>query len=507
MKLNIDFLDFFDLENENEFIEYFRKINFELKFKDNMNDYIKKIISRIERISDFKILELINFKNVHDKDNLLDIIKKKYDCVMNKENDLFTKNKMNKTIKNISNLIILIFQFEKVENKFDFIHVHIKNLSKDIISLIYIQIIQTLIEKNEFLENKNNDELEEIEENYLDFNELKIFIFNEFIDNFNKKNDINNILTLLNCLDEKLKNEQKDGEKNINEFLQKLVKKQLFTKEEFFSTKKNIKLELIYRLYEKGKIRKNNIEYFDNILELLKSIKKDIDGNIKYKTLERFLKNDESIIKKRLSLIQLITNEEFNPNNEFELLKKKKAEINKDLEELSNIKYYLSIYHKNIYEDIIKKILLAIKNSSDLDIIKINKQNKELINECNKFKNLIEKIKKVKKFLLFNEIYKKAEGKNEENKFNYAYNKIEEIGKILTNKKNINEFYEKYKEVINKIIEKFSYKNKNIQEFIDQIIEYYNINNITNKDLIDNITSFFQNKKSEYDKKKEDYCK
>ena len=104
----------------------------------------------------------------------------------------------------------------------------------------------------------------------------------------------------------------------------------MFTKENFFSRKKNIKLALFYKLYERGKIRKNNLEYFDNILELLKSIKKDIDGDIKYKILERFLKNNEYIIKKRLSLMQLIINEEFNPNKEFELLKKKNDEIHKD---------------------------------------------------------------------------------------------------------------------------------------------------------------------------------
>ena len=283
----------------------------------------------------------------------------------------------------------------------------------------------------------------------------------------------------------------------------KLIQKQLFTKEEYFSQKKNIKIALIYQLFEKGKIRKNNIELFSDFFELLKDIKKDIKDCINRKNLERFLKNDESIIIQRLSLIQLVTTKEkFNPNYELELLKKKEAEINETLNKLIDIKDNLSIYHKKTYEQIIKRILSAIKNSSELDIIKSIQINKKIINECSSYQNLITKIKKVHNFLLFNEIYEISSKENEDIRFKNAYNEIEEIYKLLNDEKNLTKFFEKYKEVINKILKKSKYKIKNIRKFIDDIIKYYNL---TDKNIIVNLTTFFQNKKYVLDKEMMDY--
>ena len=61
--------DLFDLNNiDDEFIDNFRKMNFEKIFKFKIDDYINKIISKIKCISDFeKIIKLINIENLEQK--------------------------------------------------------------------------------------------------------------------------------------------------------------------------------------------------------------------------------------------------------------------------------------------------------------------------------------------------------------------------------------------------------------------------------------------------------
>jgi len=133
-----------------------------------------------------------------------------------------------------------------------------------------------------------------------------------------------------------------------------MSKENLFTKEEFFSSKQSLKILLLYKLYEKGIIKKNDEEYYENISGLLDNIKNDIDGNIKRSKLQEFLKNDKSFILQRLKLINL-SYEGFNPNEEYYKLTKKNEEINNDINKLKEIKDNLIIYHKDTYQEIIKK--------------------------------------------------------------------------------------------------------------------------------------------------------
>ena len=117
----------------------------------------------------------------------------------------------------------------------------------------------------------------------------------------NNQKDIDNILNLIDCLECKNKKRDTMNDKNetiINEFLKILIEKNLFTKDEFFSGNKNIKILLFYKLYEKGKLKKNEEEYYEKIAHLLDAILKDIEGNIKKSKLEEFLKNNPSFIKK-----------------------------------------------------------------------------------------------------------------------------------------------------------------------------------------------------------------
>ena len=108
--------------------------------------------------------------------------------------------------------------------------------------------------------------------------------------------------------------------------------------------------------------------------------------------------------------------------------------------------------------------------------------------ECEKLEMLVDKINKVKNFLLFRVIFEMGTKINEVSNFNYACDKLEEIGRQLKENKDINQLYESNKEIINKIIYNLNDNKERIQKFINDMIKYYNI---SDKIIIDKLTLFF----------------
>ena len=352
---------------------------------------------------------------------------------------------------------------------------------------------------------------------------MKEYIFNEFIKKLESLDDINNIINLLNCLEEKYKSKEEDeGNKEdenlkkddkkkekeviIEEFLKKLMEKYLFTKEEFFSNSPNLNISLLYKLYKSGKIQNNEEEYYHNIVELLENIRKEIEGNLQKRKLDEFLKNDESEIIQRLSLINIIL-DTFNPNDVFQHLKKRNEDINQYINKLRNIKDNIIIYYKEFYQDKITQLIETIKGNQNKKI----KEYKEGKIEGSKAKDSTEdiffelekksdKIKEVKDFLLFNVIYDMNAVKDEENSFNFAYEKTHEIGNKLKEyagkKKSIIELYNKYQEYFDKIKEKLSNNEERAQKFIKDLTSRYSINN---ESTTDELTILFKSKKYELD--------
>ena len=335
-KVDCEIFDLFEFKNvDNYFIRDFKKMNFEIIFKENISEYIKKIFEKIKNISSLEtIIKLINVEILEDKNIFLEQLQKSYDKI--RDNIEFLNNN-NKIVQVLAKLAIINYNYEIKEKKFYFIKKTIKKLdNKEIIPLIFIEIIKIcfrkedrdiededeeeenkdddkekiIVENEEYKdkydgkkhktaeheENKDDDKEHVFEENdneNIDYKEMKEFIFEEFVNKLNDEKDIENIIKLIDCLEGKDKKTediiyQKDKvkEKIVNEFLQKLMVKNLFTKEEFFSDKKNFKILLLCKLIEKGKIKKNEEVYYENITNLLDSIKKDIDGNIKKSKLE-----------------------------------------------------------------------------------------------------------------------------------------------------------------------------------------------------------------------------
>ena len=231
----------------------------------------------------------------------------------------------------------------KIKKKLDFINRRIKRkLDKKVISLIYIEILNLAFNKrnkdnkiDEGEENKDN-KIENVQEySNIDFNDLKTFIFEEFSKNVNETNNkdniynyIENLIKLIDCLEGKNEKRKVDNqnmnkeenEKIINEFLEKLMKNNLFEKDDFFSSKQDYRIILLCELYEKDKIKNNQQEYYDNIINLLTKVRNDIEGEIKKSKLEEFFKIEESLVIKRLKLIKLVL-PGFNPKDRYEELK------------------------------------------------------------------------------------------------------------------------------------------------------------------------------------------
>ena len=509
-KVDPDIFDLIDLDNINdENIQYFRSMNFEYIFRDLIHDYISKITSKIKNISNFYVvIQLINIEEIEAKNKfiLLDYLNKKYDDIVNIEIKKLENIELNKAIKVIAHLAILNFSYSINWKKYDFIKNKIKKLPKKTIVLIYIELIRIYISKKEKIKF-----LDENEKNEIDIKELIENIFEEFI-RIENEDDINHILNLIDSLEIKIKKEinkkendiesdenmidEKRKEKILNNFYNKLFKKNLFTKKEFFSNEKNIKILLLYKLYETGKIKKNE-EYYENLVELILNIRKDIEGNITKNELEIFLKNDEIIIIKRLSLIKLVI-EYFDPNNEYKKLKLKNQEINSSIEKLKYIRDNIKLYFKNYYKDIISKITDFIKNYQNKRICEfVNYRIKNLLKECMKLERISEKIQKVKYFFLFNIIYEMKLGNDENEHFSRAFDTMEEFGVLIKKNYSIIEIYDKNKEIFDKIQDKFLYYNETMMnKFIDS---FRNMFQIDNKNLIDELIILFKIKKYEFD--------
>ena len=244
-KVDTDIFDSFSLSNiDDEFIENFTEIKFELIFKENIHKYISKIVSKIQKINDFEnIIELINFNLIKNKNIVLDLLVKRYDNILGKGIDNYTGKKLAEAVKVLACLAFINFIYKTKNEQFDFINDKIGEISENIQPLIFIEIIKLCISEGGIKKKLSEEEIEKT-------NEMKTFLFEQFSREVANDQDINNIIRLINCLegnpkDENKENEEKnkdedinnkdklkkDAEKNINEFLKKLLEKNLFTKD------------------------------------------------------------------------------------------------------------------------------------------------------------------------------------------------------------------------------------------------------------------------------------
>ena len=280
-KRNYSIFDLFKLDDvDEEFIENFRRMNFEKIFKNNIEKYISKIFCKIDNIFNFgTAIKLINIKYIENKDIFFNLLENKYNIIKNTNFENLTEIKVKVlAVKTIVDIAIINFIYLKKDKKFEFLN-HIKKLlSKDIIYFLLNEIIKVCINKDE----ENYEEIEneiEDEEKDVDFSKMKEYVLNEFINELENEDDVNNIINLIECLEGKTENKSnekkecenlwlkeeklKNREKVIDEFLNKLFEKDLFTVDDFFLDNKNNKILLLYKLNEKGRIKYNEEEYYE----------------------------------------------------------------------------------------------------------------------------------------------------------------------------------------------------------------------------------------------------
>ena len=180
-------------------------------------------------------MKLIDINSIPDKkEEYYNQLKIKYDFIIKNQIESLSGDELNNAIKILCKFIVNIFLYEK---NFTFLDQKINKLDK-INSLIYNELIKEYNEK-EFDNMKDYDEKE--------FEKMKEYIYEKFL---NKLDDRENIIILLNSLTTNDK----------NKFLEELMKKCKFIKEEFYSNYENKRIKLLCFLNEKEIFKKQNKE-------------------------------------------------------------------------------------------------------------------------------------------------------------------------------------------------------------------------------------------------------
>ena len=413
-----DLLDLDIIDDDEEFIEDFKKMNFEEIFASKLTDYIKAITSKIKKIENFDAaMKLINIKTLEFKDKykyvliFLDCLKKKYDIIKKDIDDLSkklndiklkeeTKLKLDKAVRMIVDLTFKNFLYETKNKKFDIFENLYKDLPNNVMKMIFIEIINKYIEEEEENDEREveDDELEPKEDNK--YEEIIEYIFVKIVNEIKDNDDINNIIKIIDSIkgDLKEENNQEKDKKNIkrqsilNKFLQKLIDKNLFKNEDFFALKniidslfkfiKNRKKLIINKEEEDDENNINFKEMMDFIyIKLRVSSKNDIKDKCKSDELNKNCdrcESDKIIFKKREKLLNKILIEFLEDKFKVKSLDKNKSLMekltNKFYEEDIKIKllYELitkgKIENKGEYYENIKKLILSIKD----DIINKN---------------------------------------------------------------------------------------------------------------------------------------
>jgi len=463
----IDYIKF--EQNDKIFIETFKILKFVIIFKENITNFLNKILSRVNNIFKFGvIIDLIDINQISKPREYISQLKKKYEDVIKNQIDSLNGINLEKAIKIIAYFVTFLFTQEK---NLDFLEQQIEKLNIKTRFLIYKELTRGC-QGEEYLP-------------------IKEFTFNKY---FNREDDIDNIISIFDSLSK---------EDQIT-FLRELVKKCSFTKEEFFSNRENKKIKLLYEYYEKGIFDKikfyeifNDNEY---LLTILDEIRFKIEfGDIKKQKLEQFLNNEKNVAIKRLGLIKLILGE-YDHVKAYYKIKKIIEEINNNIKELSFIKETLSIFHREAYFKEIKEIakiihLLEEGIISNYDNDKMRKK----IETLKKFTPLCSEVNSIKDFLLFKVIYNDSLEKNEEIQFNKGINKLKEIKNFFERNSSAKEIYGTYKEIFNKLKILLCNDESKIDLCINQIILYFNIKN---EKLIDDLTIILKSKKYEMDLKR-----
>jgi len=434
-------------------------------WKDKRNPDIFKEIDIFEEDIQKEMIKINNLFIQNNYEKFINIIFEKVDNFMkfkklfilvdnDKEcNSIFKK--MNEKFEELLNKI-------KLSNQEDIIQITdiILSYIKLIIEKKHINEVKTLLENISKKEDKNFEEIIFLNlfKNYNEIDLIKNYITNwakgrikniyEGIDSFD---NIMNLVKLLQSHDLKI-------------FFDELNTQIINEKDIFNESSFNKKLKFI------NSLKINNIhlyehEFFIENNKFIKKINEDIKkNNICYNDLINLMGQKEGIVLEKLKLLDIE-----NPVEQYKELKSKKDEIKLMLDNLNEIKDNL-LYHKNSNKTNIENITKIIEKIQKEEINKINKLKQAIDKEVTlEIKDKINKVKKVKNLKIFKILYNSLSISysinDEDNHFNQAYQKLDNL-KIILNEP----------EKLDLSLSKYIQKEKDINEIIDELINYFNLN-------------------------------
>ena len=180
----LSIFDYINLDNASlSLIKAFQNLRFELIFKNNIIEFLNKIISKIKNISNFDtVIEIININLIPDNiTQYYNLLKDKYDNIIKKYiESLKIEDELNEAIKILCKFISKIFLYEK---NCDILEERINKLDNKIKLLIYYELIKTY-----------NDE---------EFKIMKEYIYNLFLKDLGNFENIIQLIYILSNEDKK----------------------------------------------------------------------------------------------------------------------------------------------------------------------------------------------------------------------------------------------------------------------------------------------------------------
>jgi hypothetical protein len=114
-KVDCGIFNFLELSQiDNDFIKDFQRMNFEYIFKDNISEYIKKFIEKINNIPNFDtVIQLINIRNLQEKNIYLDLLNKRYDIIIRNDIALLNDEKLKEAVHIVAKIAIFNYAYEE----------------------------------------------------------------------------------------------------------------------------------------------------------------------------------------------------------------------------------------------------------------------------------------------------------------------------------------------------------------------------------------------------------
>ena len=463
-KRTIDILNGIDISSlENKFFKTWKQINFYLIFKNNWNNFLKKVSLLIKEMKDFGLL--FSFYDFYQDNEY------KYESIlaMQKRFREIFDTYSNEKCPNFTNDVVKLIYCSDKKN------VNLKKFLKE-------DAIQVLLD----VEKVNEIYLKLIDEHQDLSKEIKEIIIEFFTTNNNS--EPSKLLYLIkNC--QKLRG---DIFSKINKFCIK--------EEDFLKIEENEKLKFFKGLVDEKLLEKANqykgAVYISKAFLAISSLEAKIENyDIKFSDLSLYFQDEtknklEEILKNRFNYIY--TSEVDKAKKMFDKLKKKYYEIKEIIKELEMVVRDFSYFFYNSRKKDIKKIAGIIMN---LKSESLNYFDNNCKNDYNNYKKYLKDAKirnKKKKSKFYIEIFelegKLSNGNNEIEILNEAEKKFNTL-KILFEKDGINKIDLKFLE---NYLKPFRNNQENLESQIETelktLIDIFEIKDDTNlKEVIEGI--------------------